>query len=54
MDLTLSGVFSKMYKPEVTEELSICGSVPSILGFAKNGVLKLGCSLEIPGKHQTY
>lgn len=36
-----------MYKPEVAEEFFICGSVQSILGFAVNEVLKLGCTLEI-------
>lgn len=38
-----------MYKPEVTEELSVGGRVQPILSFAINEFLKLGCKLESLG-----
>lgn len=49
MDLTLSGAFFKMHKPEATEEFSVCGSVPSILGFAITEVLKFSCNQNYLG-----
>lgn len=54
MDLTLSGAYFKMHKPEATEEFSVCGSVPSILGFAITEVLKFSCMSEPPGECQIY
>ena len=54
MDFMFSGAFLEMHKPEVTEELSVGGSVQPILGCAIHEVVKLGYKLESLVEHEIY